>query len=66
MSGILTQPVPQIADEQEAILNELFTKMHRINELMKQDQAAIDNLKVETDVLRMETRAILARLGQTI
>jgi len=65
MSRTLTQPVLQIEAEQETTLNELFTEMQHLNELMKQDQAAIDRLKIETDVLRLETRAILARLGAT-
>ena len=66
MNSTLTQPVAQTEAEQEATLNQLFTEMQHLNELMIQDQAAIDRLKVETDLLRIETRAILARLGATI
>ena len=47
-------------------LAQLFAEMQHLNELMRQDQVVIDRLKAETDLLRVETRAILTRLGATL
>jgi cell division protein FtsB len=51
----------------------MFAEISRLNEQMRQDQADMDRLKIETDALKAETlrlksetRAILTRLGATL
>ena len=46
-----------------AIGEVLFAEMHRLNEIMRHDQAEIDRIKIETQRLKTETRATLDRLG---
>lgn len=66
MNDVLSSTVPKQEAEPEKTLTQLFTDMQHLNELMRQDQVVIDRLKAETDLLRVETRAILARLGATL
>lgn len=65
MSNTLPQPVEATEAEAQKTLNELFNEMQLLNKLTEQDQSVIEQLKVETDLLRVETRAILARLEAT-
>jgi regulator of replication initiation timing len=59
--------------DDKAIITQMFAEIDRLNQQMVQDQADIDRLKIETDLLRSETlrlksetRAILTRLGATL
>ena len=62
-SVTLTQPAPRTDAEYEAAVEELLAEMRQINERMQDNQAAIERLRAESDVIRTETRAILASLG---
>lgn len=59
-------PEPQTEAESQAVISQLFAEMHRLNEIMRQDQVEIDRIKVETQRLKVETRATLDRLGALI
>ena len=66
MADTIIQSAPQPEAEQERTLNQMFTEMQHLNDIMHKDEVAIERLKGETSVLRAETRSILARLGETL
>jgi hypothetical protein len=61
-----SQPTPQTAAEYEAAIEHLLMEMQRLNQRMKDDQAVIDRLKAESDMLKRETRALLASMGAPV
>lgn len=63
MSEILTSPAPQSETEYETTLKQISVEIDYLNGLMAQDRKDIERLKAETDLLKIETRAILATMG---
>ena len=68
-------PVPEPTSEAEYIasLQYMMAEMHQLNERIEQEQNRIIRLKIETDALRgetqrlkAETRATLARMGELV
>ena len=59
----LLQMADQVTDTaDEALLNELFAEMQRLNEKMRQDQADIDRLKAETRAIAAHSDQILRQV----
>ncbi len=65
--------LPKTTADYRTVVAEMFAEISRLNEQMRQDQADMDRLKIETDALKAETlrlksetRAILTRLGATL
>lgn len=64
MSDIITShPAPKTAAEYKEAIDELLGAMQRLNGQMKDEQAVIDRLKAETELIKTETRALLAAMG---
>lgn len=67
MATIATaQPAPQTAAEYEATFERLMMEAESINEQMRRDRVEIERLKVETKVIRDETRTLLASMGAKV
>ena len=69
----LTKTKRKTAADYRTAITEMFAEISNLNEQMRQDQAEIDRLKIETDALKpetlrlkLETRAILTRLGAAL
>ena len=56
-------PEPKTEAESQAVTQQMFSEMYRLNETMRQDQIVIDQIKSETLRLKAETRATLDRIG---
>jgi hypothetical protein len=50
----------------QVAIQQLHTEITRLNQKMEADREDIDRLKSETDLLKVETRAILATLGVAV
>ncbi len=55
-------PEPQSEAESEKIIAAYLTEMLLLSETMRQDQAEIDRIKIDTKRLKTETRATLDRI----
>lgn len=73
MSEIASSLSPQATEEDEMTIRQLFAEIRQMNEQMQCDQERIVRLKIETDALRgetqrlkAETRAALARMGEPV
>ncbi len=66
MTDILTSSSPRTDAEYETALQQMKGELERLNRLMEQDRKDIDRLKAESDLLKIETRAILATLGVSV
>jgi len=56
-------PDPKTEAESQAVIQQMFSEMYRLNETMRQDRIVIDQIKSETLRLKAETRATLDRIG---
>lgn len=63
MNDILSQPGVQTDAEEETVLQQISAEMDYLNEQMARDRKEIERLQAETNLLKVETRAILATLG---
>lgn len=63
MAKAMSQPAPQTAVDYEAAVERCLVEMRNLNEQMQQDRREIDELKVETQALKRETRALLSHMG---
>ena len=63
MNNVLTHPTPQNEIDDETTLKQIVLEIDHLNGQMAQDRKEIERLKAETDLLKVETRAILATLG---
>lgn len=59
------QPAPQTTAEYEAIFERLIAEAESIHEQMGRDRIEIERLKVETQIIRDETRTLLADMDTT-
>ena len=63
----IAPPVAQVVTSEqtacEAALEQSLAEAGRLNELMQQDRADIERLRIEAWALRAETRAVLAGMG---
>ena len=55
-------PEPNTEAEAQAVIEQVFSEIYRLNETMRQDQIVIDQIKIETLRLKAETRATLDRI----
>ncbi len=62
----LADPDPTTEAEFEAAFKQMLQEMDRLNQQMEQDRKDIERLKCEADLLKIETRAILATLGVAV
>ena len=60
------EPTAKEAAELQAEITHYLAEMSQLNELMAQDQARIDVLKVETREIAGETHSMLANLQKTL
>jgi|GEM_PF-5806496 len=52
MSDTLLQSIPQMSDAEQAEWDAMMVEMHRLNEIMRQDQIKIDHIKAETEAIK--------------
>jgi len=64
--SLSSKMTPRTDAEYKAAIDLLLTEMHRLNQQMRTDEAAIDRLKTETETLKRETRALLASMGAAV
>jgi hypothetical protein len=60
---VSVQSTPQTANEYEAMIEQLLSEMTRLNEQMVNDRTEIDRLRIESSVIKAETRALLSSMG---
>jgi len=60
------QSAPQTSAEYAAAFERLMAEAESINENMRRDRTEIERLKVETKVIRDETRTLLAGMGAKV
>jgi uncharacterized small protein (DUF1192 family) len=60
------QSAPRTATDYEAAIEQMLAEMKRLNEQMATDRAEIERLRVETQRLKAETRAVLETLGVAV
>ncbi len=63
MSTTIAQPTPQTTADYEAAFERLMAEAESIHDQMGHDRTEIERLKAETNVIRDETRALLASMG---
>lgn len=73
MSDVFSAPRPVQTDEQDLSLDDIVAGIAAMNLQMRDDQARIDVLRMETQalraesrILRSETRTALARMGEPL
>jgi ribosomal protein L28 len=73
MSDTVSQPAIQSVEADEKLVRRWLSDIQRMNDQIQSDQERIVRLKIETDALRGDTqrlkaeaRAALARMGETI
>jgi hypothetical protein len=73
MSETVSPSAPQATEEDAMTIRQLFAEIRQMNAQMQSDQERIVRLKIETDALRgetqrlkAETRAALARMGEPV
>ena len=66
MSDISSQPAQQTNAEYETAFNQILVEIDCMNEKMAHNRKDIERLKNESDLLKVETRAILAAMGANI
>ena len=54
MNDILLEVTPQMSAKEKAEFDAMMAEMHRLNEIMRQDQIEIDRLKAETRLYQRE------------
>ena len=59
------QTIPRTVAEHKAAMEAMLAEMNRLNQKMEGDRREIERLKAESDVLKTETRTILAAMGAT-
>lgn len=57
-----TQWTPQMDADSEKLINALLAEMQQLNAQMRQDQAEIDRLKMETRALSERTDTLLRQI----
>ena len=63
MNDVTTFSALQTNTEDESTLKQILIEIERLNGRMEQDREEIERLKAESNLLKVETRAILATLG---
>lgn len=63
---VSSPPSLQTAAEYEAAVEQLLAEIRRLNEQMQDDRLDIERLRIETQMLKVETRAVLARIGAAL
>ena len=63
MNDATTISALQTNTEDESTLKQMLIEIERLNGRMEQDREEIERLKADSNLLKVETRAILATLG---
>lgn len=63
MSDVSTFSAVQTNAEDESTYQQMLIEIEQLNGRMDQDRKEIERLKAESNLLKIETRAILATLG---
>lgn len=62
-NATITQSAPQTTEDYEAAFDRIMAEAEILNEQMRRDRVDIERLKAETQILKSETRALLASIG---
>lgn len=57
---------PTTDPDYQAAIRQMFTEIAHLNKKMEDDRGDIQRLKSETDIIKAETRAILASIGALV